>query len=113
SRSVIYMSDMLGNRRFIASLDSVSSFSNFDFIYIDLQHRWNWGLRLFDNRSFYTAPNFEEGVIDRRQTYRETGLMALLSYPFDRYHRLDTGTGYISRDIFYPRFVSIPGVGEG
>ena len=41
SRSVIYMSDMLGNRRFIASLDSVSSFSNFDFLYFDLQHRMN------------------------------------------------------------------------
>jgi hypothetical protein len=31
SRSVIYMSDMLGDRRFIAPLDAVSSFSNFDF----------------------------------------------------------------------------------
>ena len=57
SRSTIYMSDMLGNRRFIASLDSVSSFSNFDFLYLDLQRRMNWGLRLFDNRSFFTAPD--------------------------------------------------------
>src|SRR5205823_10956442 len=54
SRSTRYMSDMLGNRRFIASLDSVSSFSNFDFLYFDLEHRTNWGFRLFDNRSFYT-----------------------------------------------------------
>ena len=51
------MSDMLGDRRFIASLDSVSSFSNFDFLYLDLHHRTNWGVRVFDNRSFFTTPS--------------------------------------------------------
>ncbi len=103
SRSVIYMSDMLGNRRFIASLDSVSSFSNFDFLYFDMQRRTNWGVRLFDNRSFFLAPDFEQGRIDRvRQTYRETGLIGIVSYPFTRYHRVDAGAGYISREIAYP-----------
>lgn len=103
SRSVIYMSDMLGNRRFIASLDSVSSFSNFDFLYFDMRKRTNWGVRLFDNRSFFLAPNFQEGRLDRvRQTYRETGLIGIVSYPFTRYHRMDAGAGYISREIAYP-----------
>jgi Tol biopolymer transport system component len=103
SRSVIYMSDMLGNRRFIAALDSVSSFSNFDFLYFDMQRRMNWGIRLFDNRSFFVSPDFERGQLDRvRQTYRETGAVALLSYPFTRYHRLDGGVGYISRQIAFP-----------
>ncbi|MBK5260298.1 MAG: PD40 domain-containing protein [Thermoanaerobaculia bacterium] len=103
SRSVIYMSDMLGNRRFIASLDSVSSFSNFDFLYFDMQRRTNWGVRLFDNRSFFLAPDFELGRIDRvRQTYRETGLIGIVSHPFTRYHRVDAGAGYISREIAYP-----------
>jgi hypothetical protein len=111
SRSTIYMSDMLGNRRFIASLDSVSTFSNFDFLYLDVQRRFNWGARLFDNRSFYLTGDersFQTGRFDRRQFYRETGAMGLLSYPFTRYHRLDTGVGYISRDYFYPRFVDLP-----
>lgn len=103
SRSIIYMSDMLGDRRFIASLDSVSSFSNFDFLYFDLQHRLNWGVRLFDNRSFFTAPNFETGRVERiKQDYRETGVVGILSYPFTRYHRVDFGTGYMSRQIAYP-----------
>ncbi|HEX6179135.1 MAG TPA: BamA/TamA family outer membrane protein [Thermoanaerobaculia bacterium] len=109
SRSTIYMSDMLGNRRFIASLDSVSSFSNFDFLYLDLQRRWNWGLRLFDNRSFYTAPDYQESRIERvRQAYRETGALALVSYPFTRYHRLDGGVGYISRQFTFLTDVSDP-----
>jgi Tol biopolymer transport system component len=103
SRSVIYMSDMLGDRRFIAALDSVSSFSNFDFLYFDMQRRANWGFRVFDNRSFFTAPNFQTDRIERiRQDYRETGAIGLLSYPFNRYHRLDVGAGYMSRMIAYP-----------
>ncbi len=103
SRSTIYMSDMLGDRRFIASLDSVSSFSNFDFLYFDMRRRMNWGVRLFDNRSFFTAPDFEQGRIERiKQDYRETGGIGILSYPFTRYHRIDVGAGYISRMIAFP-----------
>jgi hypothetical protein len=105
SRSVIYMSDMLGNRRFIASLDSVSSFSNFDFLYFDLSHRTNWGVRVFDDREFFTAPNSEGFTLDRRQTYRETGAIGLLSYPISRYYRVDVGAGYESRQISYPFLV--------
>lgn len=106
SRSTIYMSDMLGNRRFIASLDSVNSFSNFDFLYLDMRRRANWGARLFDNRSFYLIPNFQEGRYERRQIYRETGALGLTSYPFTRYHRLDTGVGFMSRDYYRPVFTT-------
>ncbi|HEY5609829.1 MAG TPA: BamA/TamA family outer membrane protein, partial [Thermoanaerobaculia bacterium] len=102
SRSVIYMSDMLGNRRFIASLDSVSTFSNFDFLYFDLRNRLNWGVRLFDNRTYFLTPDFEEGRFNRRRLDRQTGLVGILSYPFDRYHRFDFGGGFIVRDTDYP-----------
>lgn len=103
SQSTIFMSDMLGNRRLIASLDSVSSFSNFDILYLDLHKRLNWGFRLFDNRSFFTTTNVNTGLIeDRKQIYRETGAIGIFSYPFDRYHRLDTGVGYESRNVNYP-----------
>ena len=103
SQSTIYMSDMLGNRRFIASLDSVSSFSNFDFLYFDLQRRTNWGVRVFDQRSFYvTAANASGTLFDRHQLYRETGAMGLVSYPFDRYHRLDSGIGFEKRSYSLP-----------
>jgi Tol biopolymer transport system component len=108
SRSTIYMSDMLGNRRFVASLDSVSTFSNFDFLYFDMRRRLNWGARLFDNRSFYHVLDQETGLLDRRQAYRETGAIGMLSYPFTRYHRLDSGGGYISRDYYLPTFQRDP-----
>jgi len=105
SRTTVFMSDMLGGRRFIASLDSVASFSNFDFLYLDMRKRTSWGARIFDNRSFFITQNLESGDFDRRQLYRETGAMGLVSYPFSRYHRIDGGAGYLNRDYFYPRFV--------
>lgn len=108
SRTTIFMSDMLGGRRFIASLDSVASFSNFDFLYLDMRRRTSWGARLFDNRSFFVTQNQETGQLNRRQAYRETGLMGIVSHPFNRYHRLDGGLGYLSRNYFFPRFFPDP-----
>jgi Tol biopolymer transport system component len=108
SRTTVFMSDMLGGRRFIASLDSVASFSNFDFLYLDMRRRTSWGARLFDNRSFFVTQNLETGRFDRRQSYRETGLMGIVSYPFNRYHRIEGGVGYLSRNYFYPRFFPDP-----
>jgi Tol biopolymer transport system component len=102
SRSVIFMSDMLGNRRFIAALDSVSTFSNFDLLYFDMHKRLSWGARVFDNRSFYFTPDFENQELDRRQFYRETGGLGLLSYPFSKHHRIDAGAGYIMRSYSFP-----------
>src|SRR5205814_517436 len=63
----------------------------------------NWGVRLFDNRSFYLIPNSGSfALFDRHQEYRETGVTGILSYPFDRYHRVDGGVGYESRQLNYP-----------
>ncbi len=108
SRTTIFMSDMLGGRRFIASLDSVASFSNFDFLYLDMRRRTSWGARLFDNRSFFLTQDIQTGRLDSRQTYRETGLMGIVSHPFNRYHRIDGGLGYLSRDYYFPRFFPDP-----
>jgi outer membrane protein assembly factor BamA len=102
------MSDMLGNRRFIASLDSVNTFSNFDFLYLDMRRRTSWGARLFDNRSFFNTFDNESGRLNRRQIYRETGAVGLVSYPFSRYHRLDAGAGYMARQYAFPDFFGSP-----
>jgi outer membrane protein assembly factor BamA len=68
-----------------------------------MRQRLNWGVRLFDDRTFFVAPNFNSGQFEReRRLYRQTGLIGLLSYPFDRYHRLDFGGGYMIRDIDFP-----------
>jgi Tol biopolymer transport system component len=102
SRSVIFMSDMLGGRRFIASLDSVSTFANYEFIYLDQRSRTNWGVRLFDQNEYYTVVDQSGQVVRQEETYGQTGLVGFLSYPFDRYRRVEYGAGYIMRDVAYP-----------
>lgn len=113
SRSRLYFGDLLGDRRLIVELDSISTFSNFDFLYLDLRRRWNWGIRLFDNRTYFVAPNFEQQQFERvREVYRQTAALGIFSYPFDRYRRLDVGAGYMLRDVAFPRVVSDPETGE-
>ncbi|HVT43091.1 MAG TPA: BamA/TamA family outer membrane protein [Thermoanaerobaculia bacterium] len=102
SRSVIFTSDMLGDRRFIAALDSVSTFSNFDLLYLDLRRRLNWGVRLFDDRTFFIEQDQQSGQLDQRLLYHQTAALGILSYPFDRYHRIDLGAGYMVREFNFP-----------
>lgn len=102
SRSVIYMSDMLGSRRLIASLDSIDTFANFDFLYLDMRKRMNRGFRIFDDRTYFNTVDLETNRFERQRFYRQTAALGILSYPFDRYHRLDFGGGYMVRDIDYP-----------
>jgi hypothetical protein len=109
SRSVIYMSDMLGGRRFIASLDSVSTFANFDLIYLDQRKRTTWGVRLFDENEYYTVVDQTGDVVRDEETYSQTGLVGFFSYPFDRYRRVEWGGGYVTRTISYP----VLAVGDG
>lgn len=109
SRSSLYFSDLMGDRRLIVELDSISTFTNFDFLYLDLRKRWNWGVRLFDNRTYFVAPNFQEQQFERvRELYSQTGVLGIYSYPFDRYRRIDVGTGYMLRNVAFPRIVQDP-----
>jgi Tol biopolymer transport system component len=100
-RVLLSFSDYLGDRRIIADLSSVESFSDFNFIYADLSHRLQWTARLFDSRSFYIGQDTVTGRIIQGQTaYRQTGAIASLVYPFSFYNRAELGTGYIFRDFF-------------
>lgn len=99
------LSDYLGDRRMVINFSSVSSFSNFDVVYIDLSHRWNWSVQAFDRRDFYvlggvTGSTFEK--TDRQQAIQQTGAMGSWIYPFSLYHRVSVGAGYIFQKANYP-----------
>lgn len=94
----ISLSDYLGNHRMIINFSSVSSFSNFDFVYVDLSHRWNWSAQVFDRRDFYVIGGTTGTTLDRadrRQAIQQTGAGASWIYPFSLYHRISAGGGYI------------------
>ena len=105
SNTVLVFGDNLGDRRFIASLQSLSSFTNFQFIYYDLTKRLQKGITIFDDRSYFLALDQSFGqdqLVRDQRTYRRTGVLALGNYPLSRYYRLEAEVGYIWRKIDFP-----------
>ena len=94
----ISLSDYLGDHRLILNFSSVSNFSNFDFVYVDLSRRWNWSAQIFDRRSFYVLGGATDRPFDRadrQQAIQQTGAGLAWIYPFSLYHRISAGAGYI------------------
>jgi Tol biopolymer transport system component len=100
---LLTFSDYLGDRRIFANLSSIDSFSNFDILYADLSRRWQWGINLFDNRTFYSTGDPIQDRIDRgRVAYQITGAVATISYPFTFYQRAELGVGYYYWKVAQP-----------
>jgi Tol biopolymer transport system component len=102
-RILLSFSDYLGDRRIFANLSSIDSFSNFDVLYADFSHRWQWQAQLFDNRTFYQTGDPIQDRIDRgRVADQLTGAVASILYPFSFYQRAELGAGYLYRRIALP-----------
>jgi len=102
----LVFSDYLGDRRLLATLSSVDTFSNFDFLYLDLSRRWNWSAELFDRRYYFLGRDNRTGLLRRGSAiYRETGTIASYIYPFDTYHRVEAGGGYILRKYDFQQVI--------
>jgi Tol biopolymer transport system component len=111
-RVLLTFSDYLGDRRILADLSSVESFSNFNIAYADLSHRTQWEARLFDIRTFFIGQDAVTGqLVQGKTASRQTGVSGSLIYPFSFYNRAEIGTGYVWRDYFDQRFAFVPGFG--
>lgn len=103
SNTILIFGDNLGDRRFIAQLQSLSSFTNFLFAYYNLRQRLQKGFAVFDDRTYFLAFDESRGAIERgRRAYRQTGGLLLANYPFSRYYRVDMQLGFISRAFDFP-----------
>jgi hypothetical protein len=103
SDTVLIFGDNLGDRRLIFVLESISSFTTFQFSYYDISKRLQKGVTVFDARTYFLSEDTSTGQIVRdRRSQRSTGGMFLFNYPLSRYHRVETNVGYISRSIDYP-----------
>jgi len=108
SSTTLTMSDYLGNHRLFFLLDSVSSYTNFDVVYMDLSRRLQWGGDVFDNRQYFLNQAInEEGQteIDRRNAFRRTGVRGFMVYPFNIYHRAEASVAYLRREYDFQSFV--------
>jgi hypothetical protein len=102
SDTILIFGDNLGDRRFIAQLFSVSTYTDFRFTYYDMEKRLQKGVTIFDSRSYFYGDSIDPatGLPTRgRLAQRYTGGYFLGSYPLNRYYRLDGQVGFISRDL--------------
>ncbi len=96
----LQFADLLGDHRVSLQYYSVSDFSNFLVVYMNLKHRTRWGATVFDLRDYYLS---SDGFsLDRRQVQRNTGAQFFVEYPFSRHYRFDVSVGVTdsTQDIF-------------
>jgi WD40 repeat protein len=104
-RILLTFSDNLGDKRIIADMSAIETFSNFNLIYADLSRRLQWEARLFDTRAFYIGQDFVTGRLLRGpQAFQESGGIGSIIYPFSFYHRVEVGAGYMIRKINFNDF---------
>lgn len=99
----LQFSDYLGDRRLNVLLSAVDTFSDFDIQYVDASRRWQWSVRAFDNRDYYVFyDQIDDQRIERQEAFQQTGVLGSWIYPFDLYHRVELGAGYLFRKYFAP-----------
>ncbi len=101
-RVVLSFSDYLGDRRFIANVAAVDTFSNFQFTYLNLKNRWQWAARVFDER-FFAVRRFRDTLDGRIDTesdelFKQTGVEFRLIYPFNFNNRVEIATSVRNRE---------------
>jgi hypothetical protein len=93
--------DMLGNLRAFFIFDSVSSFTNFRLGAFNLAHRFQYGLQVYDDRSYYLTLD-SSGNIQTRRIAKQTGAEIDGIYPVTRYLRFQGSIGFLSLTLDLP-----------
>ncbi len=93
--TVLSFSDMLGNHRLIGvtSLQIDVKNSDYGLAYYYLKERMNIGIEGFHTARFFYKDSYFGSELYR---FRNFGLVASVSYPFDRFHRLDVGLSVLN-----------------
>jgi len=113
SDTVLIFGDNLGDRRFVAVISSLSTYTQFDFAYYNLKDRFQEGFRLFDYRTYYLGITNQGFLTQGKQAARYTGGSFTGSYPLSRYFRVQGDLSVIDRDLDYNYLVEGPGGNTG
>jgi Tol biopolymer transport system component len=103
----VLLSDLLGDNRLLFDFQSVSTFSNFFFQYVNVKNRVNWGAYVRDYRDYYYVQSYTTNAVARaQQAYSTTTAGATITYPFNRYYRMTGFSGYTTRSSTRPQFLA-------
>jgi len=113
SYGYVNFSDILNEHFMQVSFNTINTFGNIGFTYLNQTGRFMWGGNFYRQKSFFlTRPLFEgEGIPDdlAELNVAYMGGSMFGAYPLDRYHRFQVGVGVSHRsysqgflDAFYP-----------
>ncbi len=106
SSARLSFSDYLGDRRAVFVWDTLAGYSNINALYFNLKHRYQWGVQLYDTRTYFTGVNEYGEYVSTRRFSRETGASLLGVYPLSRYTRVEGVFGVLSRSIDEPYIIT-------
>ncbi len=97
--SQVALTDVLGDQNFVFTALSVREFRTYQGTYLNLAHRFQYGISGFDTTQFYFSTPYQytsgfsrEGAL---ATVRYSGGQLLGQYPLDKYRRLEMSAGII------------------
>ena len=108
SNTYLVFGDNLGDRRAIFSMQSVSSYINYQAAYMDLSKRLAKGVQGYYESYYYTVYNTSNNTVTRvSNPFKFIGGNFFGSYPLNRYYRLEGSLGFVSRKYdAYPLWVN-------
>jgi Tol biopolymer transport system component len=103
-QAYITLADQYGDRRVQIFLDSIDTFSNFMISYANLEPRLQWGMSIYDSRTYYITgyDPLRFQPTSREQVYRYTAGEFNLRYPLSTHYRLNARAGYLDRKYDQP-----------
>ncbi len=99
SNADILFTDLLGDHQIRARFYSVRSYSNLDFTYLNLKHRFNYVFRVLDFRDFYLLQDIS-GLYELES--RLSAAQGIIQFPFNKYYRVEASAGMIRRSEIFP-----------
>ena len=97
--TLLIFGDNLGDRRFIAQIFSVSTYTDFRLTYLDISKRFQKGIEVSDSRQYFYNVDQFGNVVRSQLATRITGGRFVGSYPLSRYLRVDPQLGFFSRKL--------------
>jgi len=103
--SQVALTDVLGDQNFLLTAISLREFRTFEGNYINLSHRFQYGVSGFDStRFFYSSPYNLVPGFSRQGAFaiqRYTGGLGHANYPLDKFRRLELSGGIVKLDEHY------------
>jgi len=111
SFTMVSFSDMLGDHRFQLIFNTVRSYRNIGFTYMNQKNRLNYRLEVFDFKYYFLSPFYLyqqqiRNLVLQTLTMEQIGGNLFFSYPLDKFHRAEFSVGYIDRTYDTPAQLS-------